>query len=233
MGIQGGKYAGRGEAGGYLPIRHLLVICGVFILYWGATLLIELFNRLGEFGNCGYRLGPACEGGRWALAIGAPALILGICIVAWLHGLRGWVGPVATFGGFSFLYGTGGAALAFASHVLDSKGVGWTVMNGVAALLFLGLFVFLLREVVSGVRQDGFEPAMRNLFWFLEVLPESKKRRRRAMRERGISAEEVRDGRVVPETRRQKGHWVLFVSEAVLALIGGIAAGHAFIAFAA
>ncbi|MFC4503010.1 MULTISPECIES: hypothetical protein [Streptomyces] len=233
MGIQGGKGAGRGAVVGYLPVRHLLVICGVFALYWGATLVIELFDRLGGLGNCGYRMGPACEEGRWALAIGAPALILGICLVGWLHGLRGWVGPVAAFGGLAFLYGSAGAALVFAVNVPQVGGVGWVVMNTAAAVLFFGLFVFLLLGVLSGVRNgDGAMRMMRDLFWVLEVLPESRKQRRRMRRERGISAQELREGRIIPATRREKAHWVLFVSEAVLALVGGIIAGHAFIAFA-
>ncbi|MFJ4619087.1 hypothetical protein [Streptomyces sp. NPDC088812] len=233
MGIQSGKVSGRGEAGGHLPMRHLLVICGVFILYWGATLLIELFDRLSGLGNCGYHLGPACEGGRGALAIGAPSVILGISLIGWLHGLRGWVGPVATYGGFAFLYGSGGSAVVFAVNVPNARGVGWTVLNGMAAILFLGLFVFLLRGVLSGARNGGgFTQALKELFWVLEVLPDSKKQRRRLVRERGISPEALRAGRVVPRTRREKRQWTLFTAEAALALVGGIAAGHAFIAFA-
>ena len=233
MGIQNGKISGRGEPGGYLPIRHLLVISGVFVLYWGATLLIELFDRLSGLGNCGYRLGPACEGGRWALAIGAPSLIIGICMVGWLHGLRGWVGPVAAFGGIAFLYGAGGAAIAFAVNVPDAQGPGWTVLNGAAAVFFLGLFGFLLWGVFSGAMKDGgLKKVMKDLFWVLEVLPESRKQRRRMMRERGVSSAEAREGRIVPDTPREKRHWLLFVLEATVAMVGGIVAGHAYIAFA-
>ncbi|MFI1051096.1 hypothetical protein ACH4U3_35980 [Streptomyces griseoruber] len=231
MGSRDGKDSVRGEAGGNLPARHLLTIFGVFVLYGGTTLVIELFDRLGARGNCGHRLGPACEDGRLALAVGAPALILGICVVAWLHGLRGWIGPVAAFGGLAFLYGSGGAALVFAVGVPGPGGAGRAVMNAAAAAFFLGVFVFLLFGVLSGARGGGGARGLvRDLFWVLEVLPESRKRRRRMRRERGVSAQEMREGRIVPRTGRQKAHWALFVSEALLASAGGIVAGQAFIA---
>ncbi|MEU1513971.1 hypothetical protein ABZ490_17725 [Streptomyces sp. NPDC005811] len=231
MGTRDGKDSVRGEAGGNLPARHALTIFGIFVLYWGTTLVIELFDRFGAGGNCGRRLGPACEEGRLALAAGAPALILGICVVAWLHGMRGWVGPVAAFGGLAFLYGSGGAALVFAVHLPNPGGAGRGATNATAAVFFLGLFVFLLFGVLSRARGDvGAKGLVRELFWVLEVLPESRKQRRRITRERGVSAQEAREGRIVPRTGRQKAHWALFVSEALLASAGGIVAGHAFVA---
>jgi hypothetical protein len=216
-------------SGGALPLRHVLVILGVFLQFCGVTLLIELFNRADSLANCGYRTAVVCEEGTALLGVGAPVGLAGILVFGLIDRSAGWSGPAGVFSGLSLLYGSAGFGSAFVWNAFTADGVAWSVLAGLISILPLWVFVVLAKGFFSGLGESGFTPWVRSRFWVLEELPRSKRKRKRLLRERGIDLSRMRGGTLVPETRAEKFHWTLFVIESCVALVGGVLAGCLFI----
>ncbi|MER5634855.1 hypothetical protein [Streptomyces nitrosporeus] len=212
-------------SGGALPLRHLTVVLGLLLQFGGATLLIELFSRVGDPADCGYRASGACEAGTAILALGAPAFLAGVLVLGLLDHRPGWSGPAMLFGGFSLIYGSAGAGAAFAWSAFTADSVPLSVLTGLVALLPLWAAAFLVKGFLKGILRNGVGPWAREAFWILEELPRSKRRRRKMLRARGLGAARGHNGRLVPETPREKAQWALFVGESCVALAGGVLAG--------
>ncbi|MDT0610108.1 hypothetical protein [Streptomyces lancefieldiae] len=216
-------------SGGNAPLRHLFVGVGVFLQFCGATLLIELFSRVGDQADCGARRAGACEEGSALLGLGAPVFVAGVLVFGLLDRRVGWSGPAMVFSGLSLIYGAAGTGLAFAWNAVTADSVLWAVLAGVIAVLPLGVTAVLLKGFFKGLREGGVRKWAEATFWVLEELPRSKRQRKRLARSRGIGSRRMRNGRLVPETRQEKFHWALFVIESCVALVGGVLAGWFFI----
>ncbi|MEE1803827.1 hypothetical protein PUR57_35035 [Streptomyces sp. JV176] len=207
-------------------MQHLLTVGSLFLLSWGITCLVEVFNLFRE--GCGPRFGNSCEG-RGAIGAGASGVVLGILAVDRVSKRKGWTGPLGGVMIVPFMVGPTASAVAFATNALSVRDTGTAVMHGVWALLLAGVSLFLLRDVVKAIREDprGY---FRDLFWVLEELPDSTSKRKRLLRERGISPDRVNERRLVPETRQEKAHWLLFLVDSAVGLAGGMAGALLFIA---
>ncbi|MFJ2177212.1 hypothetical protein ACIOHE_30500 [Streptomyces sp. NPDC087851] len=216
------------DAQGDAPTRHLLSIFTIFITYWGVTVTLELLGALANRGNCGFRFGPSCSTGQEYLALGPAAFIAGILLSGKLTERVGWQGPVSPFIGVSFVYGSGGASIAFLSGIPRSGNALWVVLLSLFGLLSLGAFVFLVHGFLTG-HPGSFKEKLRSYFWILEELPSQQGKRKRIMRERGFPAERGQQGLLVPETPREKAFWRIFVFESCMAVIVGCVVGRIFI----
>lgn len=217
------------SSGGGLPLRHLYVVVGIFLQFSGATLLIELFSRVGDQADCGPRRASLCEEGSALLGLGAPVFIAGILVFGLLDRRVGWSGPAMVFSGLSLMYGAAGTGLAFAWNAATADSAGWAVLSGLIALLPLWVTVVLIRGFLTGMRGDGIRKWAETTFWILEDLPRSKRRRKQLARSRGIASSRTRTGRLVPETRRERMHWSLFTAESCVALACGVLAAWLFV----
>ncbi|WP_411081846.1 hypothetical protein [Streptomyces sp. cmx-18-6] len=219
----------RKTPGSPLALRHGLAVVGIFLMYGGVTLLVELFSRAGDQGSCGHRAGVPCQEGTVLLGLGAFAFIAGVLVLDHLGMRPGWSEPAGVFASISFLYGTGGIGLAFAWNVVDSDSVIWSVVSGAIAVLPLWIFGLLVHGFFKGFWKDGPKKWAREHFWLLERLPQSKRRRRQLLRSRGVERRRAAYGRLEPETRKEKVHWALFMVESCVALVGGVLAAVFFI----
>ncbi|MEI7034158.1 hypothetical protein [Streptomyces pratensis] len=214
----------------HVMVRHAAALIGVFIQFWGVTLLVELFSRVGDLGSCGYRSGVPCQEGSALLSLGAPAFLAGILLLGHLDQRGGWSGPVGVFSFFSYMYAASGIGAALAWNAFDSSSVIWSLLSGGLSLLPLWIFVVLVKGFFKGLREEGVKGWASETFWVLEALPQSKKKRRKLLSSRGVEGRRVRNGRLVPETRRERAHWALFTTESCVALFTGVLAGWLFIA---
>ncbi|MFJ1801200.1 hypothetical protein [Streptomyces sp. NPDC088180] len=222
----------RGDApSGSLLFRHVVAFVATFLIFWGVTLLVELFSRVGDGGACGRLAGVPCEEGSALLALGAPAFIIGILLLDGLDRREGWTGPAYIFAFHSYFYAAGGIGLAFAWNVVDSDSVLWSVFSGAIALALLWLCAVLAKGYLKGFREKGGKQWARETFWILENLPQSKKKRRRMLRSRGQEGRRAHNGHLIPETSREKRHWALFAGESLAALLGGVIAAVLFVQY--
>lgn len=212
-----------------MPLRHVLVVGAVFLQFCGVTLLIEFFNRADDLVNCGYRSTGLCEGETALLGLGAPVFMAGILVFGLLDRSAGWSGPVGVFSGVSLLYGSAGLVWVFAWDVFSADSVAWSVLAGLIAVIPFWVFAILAKGFFKGFFEGGTAAWAKGKFWVLEELPQSKKKRKRLLRERGLALSRMRGGTLVPETRAEKFHWVLFVTESCVALAGGVLTGCLFV----
>ncbi|MFD5748663.1 hypothetical protein [Streptomyces sp. NPDC127033] len=213
-----GPLGGQAVSGGFLFVQHLLTVGSLFLLSWGITCVVEVFNLFRE--GCGPRFGNSCEG-RGVISAGALGVVLGLLAVDRVSKREGWTGPLGGVMTIPITVGPAAGASAFALNALSVRDMGTAMVHGVFALLLAGVFLFLLHGVVKAIREEP-RNYFRRLFWVLEELPDSTGKRRRLLRERGISADRVHDRRLVPQTRREKAHWLLFLVDSAVGLVGGV-----------
>ncbi|MFE9094414.1 hypothetical protein [Streptomyces sp. NPDC007264] len=212
-----------------LLVRHVRVFVSILLVYGGITLVIGLFHYLAAEGfnvptrRLGCSLGEeSCRQGAEVLALGffAPAAVL-----VFPAG-QGWKGPTDFFMLLAFPYGAGGVSLATMAGVArGDEPVFVAVLLAVLSVAAGAFFVYLMRKILEGARTSGWSRWMKGTFWILESLPESKRKRKRVLRERGRGSSSLRYKVLVPETTQEKMHWAVFLGEAVSGIALGVLGG--------